>query len=107
MRAQVRCRCQRPLAPCAVRLRRAPACVCCATGCRCRLLPEPASALAHLPRRLPSGAARPQKRKEKANAGLKGKEDGLTPAQRKERDAKALQEKQAAKAAAQAAKAGN
>ena len=48
----------------------------------------------------------PQKRKEKAGAGKKGGDDGLTPAQRKERDAKALQEK-AAKKAAEAAKAGN
>ncbi|PRW44582.1 small EDRK-rich factor 2 [Chlorella sorokiniana] len=49
--------------------------------------------------------ARAQKRKEKAGAGKKGADDGLTPAQRKERDAKALQEK-AAKKAAEAAKAG-
>lgn len=36
----------------------------------------------------------------------KDKPDGLTPAQRKERDAKALQEKAAKKAAEAAAKAG-
>ncbi len=42
--------------------------------------------------------ARAQKRKEAA-AALKGKQDGLTPLQRKERDAKALQEKMAKKAA--------
>ncbi len=35
--------------------------------------------------------ARAQKRKEKAGAAKKGGDDGLTPAQRKERDAKALQ----------------
>lgn len=34
---------------------------------------------------------RAQKRKEKAGVGKKGDDDGLTPAQRKERDAKALQ----------------
>lgn len=48
--------------------------------------------------------ARAQKRKDKVAAALKGKEDGLTPLQRKERDAKALQEKLAKKAAEDAAK---
>lgn len=42
---------------------------------------------------------RAQKRAEKAG-GKKGKDDGLTPAQRNERDAKALAEKRAKKAAA-------
>lgn len=41
---------------------------------------------------------RAQKRAEKN--GKKGKDDGLTPAQRNERDAKALAEKMAKKAAA-------
>jgi hypothetical protein len=41
---------------------------------------------------------RAQKRTEKA--GKQGKGDGLTPAQRNERDAKALAEKRAKKAAA-------
>lgn len=41
---------------------------------------------------------RAQKRAEKA--GKKGNDDGLTPAQRNERDAKALAEKRAKKAAA-------
>jgi len=40
---------------------------------------------------------RAQKRAEKS--GKKGKDDGLTPAQRNERDAKALAEKRAKKAA--------
>lgn len=39
---------------------------------------------------------RAQKRKEKAGVGKKGGDDGLTPAQRKERDAKALQVRGAA-----------
>ncbi|KAG0578950.1 hypothetical protein M758_4G056400 [Ceratodon purpureus] len=34
----------------------------------------------------------------RAKAGAKGKDDGLTPEQRRERDAKALQEKLAKKA---------
>lgn len=58
----------------------------------------------HLPSSLPTVPSATQKRKEKAGAGLKGKEDGLTPLQRKERDAKALQEKMAKKAAEEAAK---
>ncbi|KAL8106198.1 hypothetical protein AgCh_029848 [Apium graveolens] len=39
----------------------------------------------------------------RAGAGKKGKDDGLTPEQRRERDGKALQEKQAKKAAGEAA----
>jgi hypothetical protein len=42
--------------------------------------------------------ARAQKRKEKAGVASKDKPDGLTPLQRRERDAKALQEKAAKKA---------
>lgn len=44
---------------------------------------------------------RAQKRKEKAGVGKKGGDDGLTPAQRKERDAKALQVRGAAVDAAE------
>ncbi|WOH13522.1 hypothetical protein DCAR_0833032 [Daucus carota subsp. sativus] len=47
-----------------------------------------------------------EKDRERANAragGKKGKDDGLTPEQRRERDGKALQEKQAKKAAGEAA----
>jgi hypothetical protein len=50
--------------------------------------------------------ARARNLKKAAGKGTASKDnpDGLTPAQRKERDAKALQEKMAKKAAAEAAK---
>lgn len=48
--------------------------------------------------------ARAQKRKEKAGVASKDNPDGLTPLQRRERDAKALQEKAAKKAAQDAKK---